>query len=207
MIYKQHIYLPRIYSTGAAHCATTGIWVEEGDFKGCYYLPFSNKAQDTILLMRDSMKSAKKYAMLNRGNQNIGNGIPIYSIRSGILIYPNGDIVQLSISKAKANKPAVIIDNLALPVDCIRNNIIRVGGAALPQEGLVHLMQHGNPVEDLFKLLFRYNIREEHVFCYHIDDWPTIYKMFHDVPENRGRQFIHELKCRLNNPEYFEKST
>lgn len=35
----------------------------------------------------------------------------------------------------------------------------------------------------------------------------TIYKMFHDVPENRGRQFIHELKCCLNNPEYFEKST
>jgi hypothetical protein len=198
MVYKQHIYLPRIYSTGAAHCATTGIWVEEGDFKGCFYLPYSSKAQDTILLMRDSMKSAKKYAMFNNENQHI---------RNGILIYPNGDIVQLSIRKEKTNKPAVITGNLALPVDCIRNNIIRVGGSALPQEGLAHLMQHGNPVEDLFKLLFHENIREEHVFCFHIDDWPTIYKMFHDVPENRGRQFIHELKCRLNNPEYFEKST
>ena len=197
MVYKQHVYLPRIFSAGVAHVSTTGIWVEEGDFKGCFYLPFSAKSQDTILLMRDSMKSAKKYSMLNNENH----------VRIGILIYPNGDIVQVTISKPKANKQAAISGNLVMPVEHIRNNIIRVGGAALPQEGLAHLMRHNNPVEDLFKLLYRENIREEHAFCYHIDDWPTIYKMFHDVPENRVRQFIHELKCRLNNPEYFEQQS
>ena len=195
-VYKSHVYLPKQYDAGLANCPTTGLWIEEGDFKDCFYLPYSSKSQDTLLPMRDSLLSAKKYQKFNITNLNA---------RSGLLIYPNGDIAQLAINKQK-DKPFTVMDTTVMPVEGIKNGLFRTGGTGIPYEGANHLMTHGNPIEDVFRIAEDWNIFMENFFCYHIDDWPTIYKMHHDVPENRNVQFHQVLKCRLNNPEYFEKS-
>ena len=197
LVYKSHVYLYKEQDTGLALCPSTGIWIEEGLFKGCFYLPYSTKSQDTLLPMRDSLLSAKNYQNINYSNGKYKNGL---------LIYPNGDIVQLAFNK-KTNKPYMIVDNVVMPAVSIKNGFFRAGGGSIPYEGVNHLMLHGNSIEDIFKIIKDWNIVKENFFCFHIDDWPTIYKMHHDVPENRNVQFHQVLKCRLNNPEYFEKST
>lgn len=166
MVYKGNVYLPKTIVNATHKTTIVPTVVESGDFKDYLYYAYSDRSAITNILMRDSIKSANVYKLINTKADSM----------SGVLISPIGDIHHLVFLK-KTNKPLRIVGSTTLPIESILNEAMfaRTSGLGLEADSINHLMVNNDSLENIFKYLATANMSIDDFNVYDFKHWKEIY--------------------------------